>query len=88
MVISAATYGGRTAIADDALSPLVATPIAAPNPVLGADDKTHLVYEIVLTNMGSTTVGLDMIQTLDAMSGTVLGTPAGGALARAVGQAG
>jgi hypothetical protein len=50
-------------------------PIAAPNPVPGADDKTHLVYEIVLMNMGSTTA---MIQTLDAMSGTVLGTLEGG----------
>jgi len=26
------------------VSPLVATPIASPNPVFGADDKVHLAY--------------------------------------------
>jgi hypothetical protein len=82
MILGAAACYGQTVIADDVLSPLVATPIAAPNPVLGADDKTHLVYEIVLMNMGSTTVGLDKIETLDAISGTVLGTLEGEALAQ------
>jgi hypothetical protein len=81
-VILAAGCSGQTAIADDVLSPLVATPIAAPNPVLGADDKTHLAYEIVLTNMGSTTVGLDKVETLDAISGAVLGTLEAEALAQ------
>jgi hypothetical protein len=74
MILCAAACSARTAIADDVLSPLVATPIAAPNPVLGADDKTHLVYEIVLMNMGSTTVGLDKIETLDAIGGVSLST--------------
>jgi peptidase M23-like protein len=81
-VILAAGCSGQTAIADDVLSPLVATPIAAPNPVLGADDKTHLAYEIVLTNMGSTTVGLDKVETLDAISGAMLGTLEAEALAQ------
>jgi hypothetical protein len=74
--------GGQTAIAEDVLSPLVATPIGPTNPVLGADDNTHLAYEIVLMNMGSTTVGLVKIETLDATSGTVLSTLEGEALAQ------
>jgi hypothetical protein len=74
MILCAAACSARTAIADDVLSPLVATPIAAPNPVLGADDKTHLVYEIVLMNIGSTAVGLDKIETLDAIGGVVVST--------------
>jgi hypothetical protein len=28
--------------AEEVVTPLVATPIASPNPVLGADDKVHL----------------------------------------------
>jgi hypothetical protein len=82
MILGAAACYGQTDVADDVLSPLVATPIAAPNPVLGADDKTHLAYEIVLMNMGSTTVGLDNIETLDAITGTVLSTLEGEALAQ------
>ncbi|HZJ12949.1 MAG TPA: hypothetical protein VFD26_09945, partial [Methyloceanibacter sp.] len=46
----------QTASAEDVVSPLVATPIASPNPVLGSDDRTHLAYEIVLVNMSSDTV--------------------------------
>jgi hypothetical protein len=80
--LGAAAGCGQTAIADDVLSPLVATPLSAPNPVLGADDKTHLAYEIVLMNMGSATVGLDKIETLDAISGAVLSTLEGEALAQ------
>src|SRR4051794_26247330 len=66
------SWYGQPAIADDVLSPLVVTAIAPPNPVLGADNKTHLAYEIVLMNMGSTTVGIEKIETLDATSGAVL----------------
>jgi hypothetical protein len=32
-------------------TPLVAMPIAPPNPVFGSDDKIHLAYELVLMNM-------------------------------------
>jgi hypothetical protein len=38
--------------APEIVSPLVATPIAPPNPVLGADARRHLVYEIVLMDIG------------------------------------
>lgn len=82
VIIGMAACYGQAVIADEVASPLVATPITAPNPVLGADAKTHLVYEIVLINMGSTAVGLGKIETLDAISGTVLGKLEGVALAQ------
>ena len=41
----------ETVAATDVVTPLVATPLASPNPVLGSDDRTHLAYEIVLMNM-------------------------------------
>jgi hypothetical protein len=51
VMLGASTVWEQTAIADDVLSPLVAIPIASPNPVLGADNKIHLPYEIVLVNL-------------------------------------
>ena len=44
--------------AEEVVTPLVATPIASPNPVLGADDKVHLAYEMVLLNMAPGDIGL------------------------------
>ena len=43
------------------VSPLVATPIAPPNPVLGADARRHLVYEIVLMDIGGSVIALKKI---------------------------
>ena len=68
--------------AEDVVSPLVATPLTAPNPVLGADDKVHLAYEMVLLNMAPGDIGLKKIETLDAASGAVIGTLEGDRLAQ------
>jgi hypothetical protein len=64
------------------LSPLVGIPVATPNPVLGADDKTHLPYEIVLMNMAAGSVGLKKVETLNADSGAVLAILEGPGLAQ------
>ena len=68
--------------AEDVVSPLIATPLTSPNPVLGADDKAHLAYEIVLVNMAPADIGLKKVETLDAASGAVVGTMEGDALAQ------
>jgi hypothetical protein len=70
----------ETVAATDVVTPLVATPLAPPNPVLGSDDKTHLAYEIVLMNMAPSTVTVEKVEALDAESGSVLGTLEGEAL--------
>jgi hypothetical protein len=82
------TFGSPTqvqaqAVPPDAVAtPLVATPLTTPNPVLGADGKTHLAYELVLMSMAAAAIGIDKIETLDAESGAVLGTLEGDGLAR------
>jgi hypothetical protein len=76
--------GPTTAHPDDVLSPLVATPIVSPNPVLGADDKIHLAYEIVMMNIGASAVALDRVEALDAASDTALGALDGEALTKMV----
>jgi hypothetical protein len=82
-VIGSLTYAqAETVSAGDLATPLVATPLTSPNPVLGSDDQTHLAYEIVLMSMAASPVGIDKIETLDAESGEVLGTLEGDSLAR------
>jgi hypothetical protein len=68
------------AAAPEVLAPLVAMPIAPPNPVLGADDRVHLVYEIVFINMGRTETTLNSVETLDAAGGAILDKLEGGVL--------
>ncbi len=65
-----------------ATTPVVVTPIAPPNPVLGSDDKTHLAYELVLMNMAPGAVAIEKIETLDAESEAVIGTLEGEGLAK------
>jgi hypothetical protein len=67
---------------DDVVSPLVVMPLISPDPVLGADGKVHLAYEIVLVNMAPGDIGLEKVETLDAASGAVLGTMEGDGLAQ------
>ncbi|HEX2449353.1 MAG TPA: hypothetical protein VHK26_14440 [Methyloceanibacter sp.] len=80
IVLDLPVQAQETVAATDVVTPLVATPLAAPNPVLGADDKTHLAYEIVLTNIAPSTVSIEKVETLDADSGAVLGTLEGDSL--------
>ena len=82
LLLAAPAPHAATMSADDVVSPLVATPIASPNPVLGSDDKTHLAYELVLMSMASGNVTIEKVETLDAASGAVLNTLEGDALTR------
>ncbi len=68
----------------DAVTPLVAMPLAEPNPALGADDKIHLAYEFALMNMAPGMVTIEKIETLDAAGDTVIGTLSGDALAQMI----
>jgi hypothetical protein len=82
LTLATAAFPVRTALAEDVLSPLAVTPIASPNPVLGADNRMHLAYEIVLMNIGSTEIDIEKIEALNADGGAVLGTLDGAALAK------
>jgi murein DD-endopeptidase MepM/ murein hydrolase activator NlpD len=68
----------------DVVTPLVAMPLAEPNPALGADDKIHLAYEFVLMNMAPGVVTIEKVETLDAASDAVVGTLSGDALAQMI----
>ena len=81
-MLAAATTALAESPAPEIISPLVATPIAPPNPVLGADARRHLVYEIVLMDIGGSAIALKKIEVLDANGNAVLATLEGEALAK------
>ena len=42
---------------EEVVTPLVARLLPSPKPVLGADDKLHLAYEMILMNMAPGDIG-------------------------------
>jgi hypothetical protein len=60
--------------ATDVLTGLIASPLATPHPVLGADGRRHLVYELQLTNATSAAVTVTQVQTVEPATGRVLAT--------------
>jgi Peptidase family M23 len=68
--------------APEIVSPLVATPITSPNPMLGADARRHLVYEIVLMDIGGSAIAVRKIEVLDANGDALIATLQGEALAK------
>ncbi len=64
------------------ITPLAATLLSPPRPVLGDDDRQHLAYEIFVTNPTSSLMTLDRIEALDDT--TVVGTLTGADLDTAI----
>ena len=56
----------------EAFTGLVASPLASPRPVVGAGDRLHLVYELVLTNVSTATVTIEGVATINTANGAVL----------------
>jgi hypothetical protein len=81
-MLAAAAPALAESLTAEIASPLVATPIAPPNPVLGADARRHLVYEIVLMDIGGSAIALEKIEVLDANGDVVLATLQGEGLAK------
>ncbi len=72
MLATVAGFGGAPLAAEPVLSPLVAMPVAAPNPVRGADDKIHLAYELTLINQSQLIVGIEAVDVVDAVTDQVI----------------
>jgi len=84
LLLMLSTSGAR-ADAPDVASPLVASPIASPEPVLGADGRIHLAYELLLVNMVQSPITIDSVAALnpvldDRTVETLQGTALAGAL--------
>lgn len=64
---------------DEVYSSIAAQPITAPNPVLGADGRVHLAYELYVTNPTKLFVTLDKVEAVDS-AGQVLASLEGAGL--------
>jgi hypothetical protein len=63
--------------AEEILSPIVVGVIAPPLPFAGADGRTHLAYELVVTNQSAYPVRLESVEVLDASGDAVVATRRG-----------
>ena len=68
----------------DAFTPLIASVLAPPQPVLADDDRMHIVYELFVTNPTTSVMQLDAIETL--ASANVTGDDQAQVLARLAGS--
>ncbi len=71
--------GAQSILPGEVFSSLAVHPISDPNPVLGADGRVHLVYELMVDNPGHGFVTIDKVESIDA-AGVSLGAVEGDAL--------
>lgn len=76
-VTSSAASGGiepprSSAPPSEVFTTIVASPLAAPHPVLGADGRRHLAYELQLINPFELAVTITRVETIDPATGDVL----------------
>jgi len=67
---------------DEVLSSIVVQQLAEPRPVLGADNRVHLAYELAISNPGKGFVTLDKVEAIDPAFGQSVSTLTGDALTR------
>jgi murein DD-endopeptidase MepM/ murein hydrolase activator NlpD len=87
MLVTAAALGigllspaaAQSLMSDEILSSVTASAISTPNPVLGADGRVHLAYELMVNNPSHVFVTLDKVDMVDP-DGTSLWTVDGDAL--------
>ena len=78
---SQATAPDGGAAPPDQFTPLAASVLAEPHPVLGADGKVHLLYEILLINPLPVSTTIERLETLDGRRpGTILSNLTGPSL--------
>ena len=77
----AAPLSGQSLKPNEIMGSIAARPLADAHPVLGADNRVHLAYELVVTNPSDLFVSLDKVEAVSP-SGETLGTVSGDALAQ------
>jgi hypothetical protein len=65
---SSAVPAAAFAASAEQITPVVASVLNAPQPVLATDGRQHLAYELILTN-GNRTAATATVRRIDALSG-------------------
>jgi hypothetical protein len=73
----------QTLTSDEVLSSVSVGIVAAPDPVLGADNRIHLAYELIVSNTTTLFIRLDKVEAVE-QHGNVLGSLSGAPLAAMV----
>lgn len=71
---------GQSLKSDEIFSSIAVRPMSEPNPVLGADGRVHLAYELLMVNPSTVFVTLDKVEAVDS-SGKSLQAMEGAGLA-------
>lgn len=66
MIAVAPLAHGQSLKPDEVLSTIAARVISEPNPVLGADGRVHLAYELLVVNPSKLIVTLEQVEAVDA----------------------
>lgn len=66
VLFAAAPAAGQSLKPGEVFSSIAVRPISEPNPVLGADGRTHLAYELEVVNPSKLFVTLDKVEAIDA----------------------
>lgn len=80
MLLLASPAAGQSLKPGEIFSSITTQPISDPDPVLGADGRTHLAYELVVVNPSNLFITLDKVEAVDA-AGRSLGAIEGERLA-------
>lgn len=70
--LAASPSTGQTLKPDQVLSSISVRPLSEPNPVLGADGRVHLAYELLVANPTDDYVTIDRLEAVDASGRTLL----------------
>jgi hypothetical protein len=68
IILAAPPASAQTLKADEVLSSISVRPLSEPNPVLGADGRVHLAYELLVANPGAGFVTIDQLDVIDESS--------------------
>ncbi len=79
IVVIAQNASAQSLTPDEVVSSIGVSMVASPDPVLGADNRTHLAYELIATNTSALFITLDKVEAVDKQD-HVLQTLSGDAL--------
>lgn len=65
LLLTTTAVFGQSLKPDEIITSIAARPISEPNPVLGADGRTHLAYELLIVNPSRLFVALDTVAAVD-----------------------
>jgi hypothetical protein len=71
LLLAGVPASAQTLKDNEVLSSITVRPLSEPNPVLGADGRVHLAYELVVANPGGGFITIDQLDVIDESGRTI-----------------